>query len=109
MDKNTACLLAFFLSLAAFSIGTLPLFEFMGFISHEGWFYSHIVIGVMFGYWGWLVPIALGVISFRMVHQTQSIVNKIPAWLFSVLAVVSGLVWAVLIICMVFILANFNW
>jgi hypothetical protein len=110
MDKHTSGLLAFFLSLVALSIGTLPLFEFMGFISNKGWFHLRIVVGgVMFGFWGWFLPIALGVVSFRLARRTQDIVAKIPIWVFSALAVVSGLAWLSLLIFMIYFFATANW
>lgn len=105
MDKGRYGVIIFLISLAALIISTLPvsliLLENMELISEDD---RHRIVNALL-LWGWMLGLFLAVFSLSKVRRINYLLIKIPVWIFSPIAILFCLFWAI-----IFLMArNFNW
>ncbi len=105
MDEGRYGVMIFLLSLAALIISSLPLsfilLESLEMISEDD---RHRIVDALL-LWGWLLGLFLAAFSIFKVRRISDLLVKIPVWIFSSLAILFSLLWALLVL----IALNFHW
>ncbi|MGD0077118.1 MAG: hypothetical protein ABSB91_00670 [Sedimentisphaerales bacterium] len=105
MDEGRYGVMIFLLSLAALIISSLPvsltLLESLEMISEDD---RHRIVDALL-LWGWLLGLFLAAFSIFKVRRISNLLVKIPVWIFSSLAILFSILWALLVL----IALNFHW
>ena len=111
MKKDRNDISVFILSLSALAISTsfftINYLEKSGIISKESIpFYLMSAGCVGFVFWGWAIGLVTAVVSLVMAHRIQDKIVKVIIWVLSSLAIISAMLWALLIFFLMWMLAG---
>ena len=111
MDDKRYVFLVFILSLSAVVISTsfftIYYLEKSGIISKGSipfYFMSASCVGFVF--WGWVIGLVTAVASMIMAHRVRDKIVKVIIWVLSSLAIISAMLWALLIFFLMWMLAG---